>query len=126
VALLGERRSGSCESRPQSAFRARHAHGRLVIRGHSRDRCAAPIEVVQVAVARRDGARCDWLAVTGAQHRGGSCSQPFWLLARGGGSSWRLTLEHLPAGRYELRVRATAPEGRAERPRPRTMRVRSA
>jgi hypothetical protein len=123
VAVLSERQGPQCTPRPHSAFRVDSPLGRLAVSGHSRADCGAKIDVVQVAVARRDGARCKWLTAAGRQRRGASCSRPFWLLARGGGSSWRLQLGHMAAGRYEIRVRAIARGGRDERPRTRVVRV---
>jgi hypothetical protein len=124
VTVLGERRDAPCTARPYSVFGVERAHGRLVVRGRSRDDCGGRIDVVQVAVARREGARCDWLTAAARRHRGGDCSHPFWLLARGSGSSWRLQLRRLPAGRYEVRVRALAPGGHGEVPGTRAVRMR--
>jgi hypothetical protein len=122
--VLSERRNAPCKANPRSTFRVEPALGRLVVRGRSRAACGVRIDVVQVAVALRNGARCEWLTAAGRHHRGGDCSRPFWVLARGGGSSWRLQLGHLASGRYEVRVRAIAPGGHGERPRTRVVRVR--
>jgi hypothetical protein len=125
AAVLSERRSApSCTPLPRSAFRVEAARGRLAVRGRSTDACGTHIDVVQVAVALRNGGGCDWLTAAGRRHRGGGCSHPLWLLARGSGASWRLQLPHLPAGSYEIRVRAIAPGGHGERPRSRVVRVR--
>ncbi|MFL5840831.1 MAG: alkaline phosphatase family protein [Thermoleophilaceae bacterium] len=126
LAMLRERIGAPCAVQPRSAFEVVRLHGGLVVRGHSRGDCGGGVNVVQVAVARRDGSGCRWLTVAGREHRSGGCSDPFWLLARGDGSSWRLQLAHLPAGRYEVRARAVAPGGRSEPPRTRAVRVRPA
>jgi hypothetical protein len=99
---------------------------RLRLSGSAASDCGDPIRVVQVAVARRVHGGCRWLTVGGAMHKTSSCDRPFWLLARGGGSGWRLAIPRIGAGRYLLRVRAVDTAGRSERPRGRSLTVRRA
>ena len=101
--VLGERHSSPCAVAPRSVFRAVRKRSRLRLAGSSTSACGTPVRVVQVAVARRVHGR--------------------WLLAVGGGSSWRLAVPHVGHGSYLVRARAIDVAGRRETPRGRVIAV---
>jgi hypothetical protein len=85
-----------------------------------------PVNVVQVAVARAEKhGRCRYLTVSGSRRPRSRCSRPFWLLARGGGSGWKLRIRHrLRPGRYVVRIRAIDSRGVREPRNARSFRLR--
>ncbi len=77
-------------------------------------------EAVHVAVLRKGGKRCSWLAsarggfVERTRAKGGGCTKQRWIRARGVGH-WRLDLGRaLPKGRYVVVSRTTIGAGFAE------------
>jgi hypothetical protein len=90
--------------------RARRLSGRA--RGGKGPLASRRRRVTQVHVAlRRLGSGCRWLSSHSGTLRKGRCSRPRWLRARGT-RRWSFALpEGLPAGRYELRSRATIAAG---------------
>jgi hypothetical protein len=117
------RRSAGCATSPVSITRTSSRAGLSVTGVSTEAFCGAPIRVVQVAVSRRDGNACSWLTIQGQARRGASCARPLWLLARGDGSKWRLSLPRLARGRYSVTVRAIDAAGRRERPSARALGV---
>jgi phosphatidylinositol-3-phosphatase len=75
----------------------RRVRGGLRFSGRASEiRCAArpsasKIRAVFVAIARRSGKRCEFLAADGRFGRARSCGRPTFLVARGG-ASWSLTI----------------------------------
>lgn len=109
--------------------RLRRSRRGLLVTGSSKAvNCAGsvPVNVVQVAVARvQPRGRCRYLTISGKARGRSRCKHPFWLLARGGGSGWRLRIRHrLAHGRYLVRIRATSAGGRHEPRRLRRFRIR--
>jgi hypothetical protein len=87
---------------------------------------SVPVNVVQIALARvRPHGRCRYLTISGKARPRTRCKRPFWLLAHGDGSGWRLRIRHaLARGRYVVRVRATGADGQHEPRNVRRVRIR--
>ncbi len=93
--------------------------GRIVVAGSARDRgCGrrSGVARVDVAVARKVGARCAFLRTASAFAAPRSCLRPSYVRAAGT-RSWRLTTGRLPRGRYVVRVRAVDASRNVERTR---------
>jgi len=87
---------------------------RLTIGGHTRVPCTTrAVKRVQLALARRSGARCRWLKPSGRFTRPTSCRRPV-LRAVTGAKRWRFSLRHTPLtqGTYVVFVQATDRAGR--------------
>jgi hypothetical protein len=108
----------SDRSRPSAALLkgkqgARAKRGRLSLHGRASDRgCVAAISVtgrvarVEVAISRKAGKRCRFVAASGKLTSARSCSKPVWLKAKGT-TQWSLTTKRaLPHGAYTIQVRA--------------------
>ena len=87
--------------------------GRLGLHGRASDRgCVAAISVagrvarVEVAISRKAGKRCRFVAASGKLTSARRCSKPVWLKAKGT-TRWSLTTKRaLPRGTYAIQVRA--------------------
>lgn len=97
---------------------ARIARRPRALRGSS----SGPVTAVEVALARRAGRRCAHLTARRRFSRPGSCRARY--LRAKGTRRWSLRLPRLQAGRYTVTHRAIAGDGRIEKPRRRTFRVR--
>jgi hypothetical protein len=112
--------AGTCSdrARPSVSFLkgkrgVRAKQGRLRLRGRARDTgCVAAISVagrvarVDVAISRKAGKRCRFVASNGRLTGARKCSKPVFLRAKGS-TSWSLaTKRRLPRGSYAIQVRA--------------------
>lgn len=110
------------QTAPVSRFssRARRVRSgrRLVLRGTARDRGCAGVRRVQVAIARKAGRRCRHLQPGGRfARRATSCARTRYLTAKGT-SRWSFTTRRaLPAGSYQVWVRAVDRKRNTERKR---------
>jgi hypothetical protein len=118
-------------ARPRASFSsARIKHRRLTLRGRASDAgCVAEISVagrvarVELAISRKAGKRCRFVASRGRLGRVRTCSRPVWLKARGT-TRWSFTVK-LPRGRYSVSARARDGAGNlTARAARRTVRVR--
>jgi hypothetical protein len=100
--------------------RARLRHGRLVLRGTSRDRgCRKRVARVTVTVGKRVArGRCRFIDARGHLGRRRACLKGAPQLLARGRSRWSLRMRaRLPRGRYVLLVRAVDTAGNTEKPR---------
>jgi hypothetical protein len=87
--------------------------GKLTLHGRASDTgCTAAIAVagrvarVEVAISRKAGRKCRFVAAGGTLGKARSCAKPVWLRAKGT-SSWSLALQRrLPRGTYAILVRS--------------------
>jgi len=94
----------------------RVSRNRFTISGRTRVPCATrPTTRVQLALARRSGARCRWLKPNSHFTRPTSCRRPV-LRGVTGAKRWRFSTRHatFPRGTYVVFVQATDRAGRRE------------
>ena len=123
--------------RPQASFlKGKKGAGakkrKLRLHGHASDAgCVAQISVagqvarVEVAISRKAGKKCRFVAAGGKLGKARGCSKPVFLKAKGT-TTWSLSLKRkLPRGRYTVLVRARDAAGNLQsKPAKRTLRVR--
>ena len=96
-------------------------HGKPTLHGRASDTgCSAAIAVagrvarVEVAISRKAGRKCRFVAAGGKLAKAHSCSKPVWLRAKGT-ASWSLALpRRLPRGSYTILVRARDAAGNVQ------------
>jgi hypothetical protein len=119
-------------ARPSAAFSGVSVkHRTLTLRGRAADTgCTAEISVagrvarVEVAISRRSGKRCRFVAGSGRLGSARACSRPVFLRATGT-TRWTMTLKRkLPRGTYTVLVRARDAAGNVTaRPAKRSVKV---
>jgi hypothetical protein len=120
-------------ARPSAAFSGVSVkHRTLTLHGRAHDSgCAAEISVagrvarVELAISRRSGKRCRFVAGTGRLGSPRACSRPVFLRAKGT-TRWTMTLNRkLPRGTHTVLVRARDAAGNlTARPAKRIVKVR--
>jgi hypothetical protein len=117
-------------ARPRASFqRVSVKRGRLTVRGRASDAgCTADISIagrvarVELAISRKAGKRCRFVAGSGRLGKARKCSRPVWLKAKGS-TGWSFAIK-LPRGSYIVLVRARDGAGNlTARPAKRSVRV---
>ena len=114
-------------TRPRATLSKASAKRRkLRLTGRASDAGCAGLARVEVAISRKAGRRCRFVAANGRLTKARKCSKRLFLRAKGKGA-WTLRLARkLPRGRYTIVVRAVDGAGnRQAKLATRTLRVRS-
>jgi hypothetical protein len=113
-------------TRPKATLsKASAKHRKLRLSGRASDAGCAGLARVEVAISRKVGRRCRFVASNGRLTKARRCSKRLFLRAKGKGA-WTLRLARkLPRGRYAILVRAVDGAGnRQAKLATRTLRVR--
>jgi hypothetical protein len=113
-------------TRPKATLsKASAKHRKLRLSGRASDAGCAALARVEVAISRKAGRRCRFVAANGRLTKARKCSKRLFLRAKGKGT-WTLRLARkLPRGRYSILVRAVDGAGnRQVKLATRTLRVR--
>jgi hypothetical protein len=112
-------------TRPHSAISAKEAktasHSR-VLRGTARDK-GCGVALVTIAISKKHGKLCQFLTTSGRLGHARKCTPTQWLTAPGT-KNWKVGLDRLGRGRYEVRIRAIDLAGNIERSHGRTLDLR--